>query len=326
MTGDGVECAVRKTPVIVVLGTNASGKSSLGVELARRFSGEVISADSRQVYTGLDLGTGKLTTEEMRDVPHHLLDVADPASDVYSVVDFQRDARRHIDEIASRRNLPMIVGGTGLYIRSVVRGYVFPDVRPDPALRRELAGLTVPELLSRLREIDPVSAETMAADQVRHPTGRRLIRAVELAGAGVPVRRESLEPPPERFLLLGLTWPPEELKRRIDVRLRTRLEEGMVEEVRALRAAGLGDEKLHGFGLEYRYVLQYLQGAYGSEREFETDLARAIFRFAKRQMSWYRKDEDIRWLVSDGGASYVAEASSYCERFLAEDLTGRPAG
>jgi tRNA dimethylallyltransferase len=305
--------------VIVVLGTNASGKSSLGVALARRFSGEIISADSRQVYTGLDLGTGKLTEEEMRGVPHHLIDVADPAEDVYSVVDFQRDARRCLSEIVARGNSPMIVGGTGLYIRSVVRGYVFPEVRPDPALRRELAGLTVPELLARLRAIDPVSAETIASDQVRHPTGRRLIRAVELAGAGAPLRQNRVEPPGERFLLLGLTWRSEELRHRIEDRLRARIAEGMIDEVSALRTAGLSDEKLHGFGLEYRYVLQYLQGAYGSLAEFEAELARAIVRFAKRQMSWYRKDEGIRWLRTDPGGDYVAEAVTCCEEFLAAE-------
>lgn len=308
----------RATPVIVVLGTNASGKSSLGVELARHFDGEIISADSRQVYTGLDLGTGKLTAEEMRGVPHHLIDVADPVKDVYSVVDFQRDARRCIGEISARGRVPMIVGGTGLYIRSVVRGYVFPDVRPDPALRGELADLGVPELLGRLRAVDPAAAEAMAADRVRHATPRRLIRAIELAKAGHPVHLELTEQPPERFLLLGLTWPPEELRRRIEVRLRARIEEGMIEEVIALRKAGLGDATLHGFGLEYRYVLRYLEGGYESSESFETDLARAIFRFAKRQMSWYRRDDGIRWLATGEGQDYPAEAVACCKEFFAD--------
>ena len=216
--------------LIVVLGTTACGKSGLGVELARRFDGEIVSADSRQVYKGLDLGTGKVTEEEMEGVPHHMLDVVEP-NQPYSVADFQAGAYAAIDDILARGRTPFLVGGTGLYVRAVTEGFTFTDARPDPALRAELEGKTTEELYALLREKTGVTL-TGGEENNRH----RLMRSVEKALSG---QWES-PPPQPRYdcLLLGVTYPREEVCRRIDARLQARIDAGMLDEVAELRANG----------------------------------------------------------------------------------------
>ena len=201
--------------LIVVLGTTACGKSGLGVELAKHFGGEIVSADSRQVYRGLDLGTGKVTEEEMEGVPHHMLDVVEP-NQPYSVAEFQAGAYAAIDGILSRGNTPFLVGGTGLYVRAVTEGFTFTDARPDPALRAELEGKTTAELYALLREKTGVTL-TDGEEFNR----QRLMRSVEKALSG---QWES-PPPRPRYdcLLLGVTFPRDVVCRRIDERLQARL-------------------------------------------------------------------------------------------------------
>ena len=214
--------------LIVVLGTTACGKSGLGVELAKHFGGEIVSADSRQVYRGLDLGTGKVTEEEMEGVPHHMLDVVEP-NQPYSVAEFQAGAYAAIDGILSRGNTPFLVGGTGLYVRAVTEGFTFTDARPDPALRAKLEGKTTAELYALLREKTGVTL-TDGEEFNR----QRLMRSVEKALSG---QWES-PPPRPRYdcLLLGVTFPRDVVCHRIDERLQARLDAGMVEEVAALLA------------------------------------------------------------------------------------------
>ena len=294
--------------LIVVLGTTACGKSGLGVELARRFDGEIVSADSRQVYRGLDLGTGKVTQAERMGVAHHMLDVVDP-NQSYSVADFQRGAYDAIDAIRARGRTPFLVGGTGLYVRAVTEGFTFTDARPDPALRAQLERRTTAELYALYQAR---TGKTLAGGEEKNR--HRLLRALEKLSAG------AVETPPcPRYdcLLLGMTFPRELLCRRIDERLQRRIDDGMIEEVANLRANGARDLFLEGLGLEYRYILWYLTGRIPTLDALQDELGRAIKRFAKRQMVWFKKDRDVLWL--DTAVDPLPQAVAATAEFL-----GRP--
>lgn len=292
---------------MAILGTNASGKSDLAVAVARQFSGEVVSADSRQVYRGLDLGTGKLSAVQMRGVPHHLIDVAEVGTS-FSLAHFQAQAYEAIDAIRARGRLPILAGGTGLYVRAVVAGYELVAAPPDAALRAALADTPTADLLALLAQKSPA-----AAGRVEPTNRRRIIRALEVQQHGVDdglMRRAS---PRYDALQLGLTWPPAVLASRIEQRLAARLREGLIDEVRGLREAGHRDEVIDELGLEYRHVLRFLQGAYANESALATALATAIRQFAKRQIAWFRRDKGIHWL--DTAGDYAAEARAQVAHF-----------
>jgi tRNA dimethylallyltransferase len=299
-----------KPKAVAIVGTNASGKSAAAVRLAQVFRGEIISADSRQVYRGLDLGTGKLTPAEMGGIEHHLLDVVEPGGR-FSVADFQKGAYALIDQITQRGRLPVIAGGTGLYVRAVVEGYELADAPPDFARRDELEKLGPAELYDLLRQRDPA-----AAALIDSRNRRRIIRAIELQERGSEYRTEHVNRPRYDFLQLGITWPREVLRQRIERRLRTRVDDGMIDEVRALLAGGVTLEWLDGIGLEYRYVGRFLQGGYASQDELLAELSTAIYRFAMRQLAWFRRDASIIWL--DTGGDYPAQAQRLAQEFLAE--------
>lgn len=296
-----------KPKLVVILGPTACGKSGLGVALAKKYRGEVISADSRQVYRGLDLGTGKVTAEEMEGVPHHLLDVADPGES-YSVARFQQEAYAAIDGVLDRGSRPFLVGGTGLYVRAVAQGYVFHEAPPDPALRAKLEALPTEELRSLL------TREGIPLDVDAWNNRPRLVRLMEKRQNGEDPHAEAEKDPRYDVLTLGVTYPRETVCRRIDQRLLARLEHGMVEEVDALRANGVSDDFLEGLGLEYRYILHYLTGAIPDRETLIDELGRAIKRFAKRQVSWFKKDRDVHWLDMEGDP--IGEASRLIEDFL----------
>ena len=293
--------------VVAVVGTNASGKSALGVDLAKRYGAEIISADSRQVFRGLDLGSGKITTKEMQGVPHHLIDVREPG-EFFSMADFQRMSYAAIDGILARGHLPMIVGGTGLYVDSVLDGYLLSDTEPDLAYRAELEKLTTPELYERLVALVPDV-------QVERNNRNRVMRMLERlhdgddATPGKQARYESLR--------LGVSWPRDVLARRIDERIAMRLEQGMIEEVQSLLDSGVSREFLLGLGLEYRFITQYLIGEIPDRDDMLAQLAHAIRKFAKRQMTWFRRNPDIVWL--DMGGDYMAQACEAVEAFLAKE-------
>lgn len=297
-----------KGKLIVILGPTACGKSGLGVTLARRYNGEVVSADSRQVYRGLDLGTGKVTEEEMAGVPHHLLDVADPGEQ-YSVARFQAEAYAAIDDILARGRLPFLVGGTGLYVRAVAEGYVFHAAPPDPALRSRLEGLPIEELRRALTDAG------VELDEDCYHNRPRLVRLMEKHLNGEDPHAEAERQPRYDVLTLGVSYPRETVCRRIDDRLIARLEAGMVEEVATLRQNGVSDEFLEGLGLEYRYILRYLTGAIPTQEQLIDELGRAIKRFAKRQVSWFKKDRDVHWLDMEGDP--VGETAELIDAFLA---------
>ncbi len=294
--------------VIAIVGTNASGKSALGIELAKEFYGEIISADSRQVYKGFDLCCGKITKEEADIVPHHLLDVRE-IGEPFSAADFQSAAYRIIPEIISRGKRPFIVGGTGLYISSVAEGYVFEKTDTDTELRKKLEQLELDELWKMLTPECKALLEKNPSDSKNK---RRIIRMIEKTSHGqsaVPKKD-----PKYNVLRIGVTWDKETLYRRIDERLEARLKQGMINEVKDYLADGGSGKCLEDLGLEYRHIYWYLTGKYKSEEEFKSALANEIRHFSKRQMTWFRRDSKVRWL--DMGADYQAQARQLIEEFL----------
>ena len=295
--------------LIVIAGTNASGKSGLGVELASRYGGEIVSADSRQVFRGLDLGSGKITPQEMQGVPHHLIDVCQPG-DFFSMADFQRLAYAAIDGIQARGKLPFLVGGTGLYVDAVAEGYELSNRAPDLALRAELETHTTPELYQMLQKKLP-------GTEIDPRNRNRVMRALERLAADDyhPGKRQ----PRYEVLKLGVSWDRETLKQRIDERLERRLRDGMVQEVQGLLDAGVSREFLMKLGLEYRYLTRYLDGELTYE-QMVLELGNAIKKFAKRQVTWFKKDPAIHWL--DMRADPAAQAAALIDRFLDGDGDG----
>jgi len=328
--------------IIVILGPNASGKSELAVKLAKKFNGEIISADSRQVYKGLDIGSGKVPRDRpisfekdsseylYRGIPHHLLDVASPKR-VFTVAQYQKLAKKALKDILKRGKIPIICGGTGFYIDALIYDYQFPKVPPQPKLRKELEKKTTEELFAQLQKLDPERAKNID----RH-NKRRLVRAIEIiliTNKPVPLLNNIRVNPriyPRQsaygVLKIGIKKSPEELKKLIKKRLLKRLKMGLIDEVRRLHyQQGLSWQRLDDLGLEYRYVSRYLRqqaqinadpeaepARYGAsptqtdaekkkilkklEQEMIETLNREIYRYAKRQMTWFKRDKEIYWI------------------------------
>lgn len=280
-----------KPKVVVIVGPTASGKTSLSIQLAQKFNGEVISADSRQVYRGLDLGTGKITIEEMEGIPHHLLDVADPR-DTYTVADYVRDGRAALSNILSRNKLPIIVGGTFLYIDALLGKISTPEVPPNETLRRDLEMRTAAELFALLEKKDPARAQTIDTQNKR-----RLIRAleiIEVLGTVPPTSANELYTP----LTLGITISKEKLRENISRRIIDRINHGMIEEVQNLYAQGLSYARMEALGLEYRYIAEFLQNKI-TQSEMLTQIETKSMQYAKRQMTWLKRNTEIQWFKSN---------------------------
>ncbi|MBR4574573.1 MAG: tRNA (adenosine(37)-N6)-dimethylallyltransferase MiaA [Lachnospiraceae bacterium] len=290
--------------LVCIAGTNASGKSALAIELAKKYDAEIVSADSRQVFAGLDLGSGKVTKDEMQGIRHHLLDVADPG-EFFSLAHFQKLAYDAIDDIIGRGKKAFLAGGTGLYINAVADGYVLSGSAPDPKLRRSIEEMTKEDLIGIIRQNAP---EALLALDMNNK--RRLERAAEKALA-----RVEDQPNVKRYdtLIIGVTWPREELYERIRVRLDQRLAKGMIEEVEGLLDRGVSDDFLYRLGLEYRYILMYLQGRFDDYDSFHDKLFMEIRHLAKEQMTWFRKRRDILWI--DMKDDPVKEASELIDGF-----------
>jgi tRNA dimethylallyltransferase len=287
---------VSGTDVIAVVGPTAAGKSDLGVELARRLGGEVINADSMQLYRGMDIGTAKLTLEERRGVPHHLLDVWD-VTEPANVADYQRLARSAINDVRARGRVPVLVGGSGLYVRAALDDLEFPGT--DPAVRArleaELAAVGPAALHERLRARDPAAAAAILPSN-----GRRVVRALEVIElSGGPFAATM---PEHRYIYdavqVGLAVPRPELDRRITERVERMWAAGFVDEVRALEAKGLRDGRTAARALGYAQVLRALAGEWTDEQAREATI-RATRRFARRQEAWFRRDPRVRWLPYD---------------------------
>ena len=294
--------------IISVIGTTASGKSSIGLELAKKYNGEIISADSRQVYKNFDLCSGKITTEEQKQVPHHLINICN-IGETFSVADFQNKSYNIIQDIIKRGKTPFIVGGTGLYVESVVHGYVLNEGNPNKKLRVELETRTIEELLNLLPEDSRNYIKNNPSDSANK---RRIIRLIEKADNGESL--ENKREPQYVALQLGITWPKDILHKRIDERLTLRIQHGMLEEIREYLNNGGNPDYLYSLGLEYRYIFWYLTGKYHSFDEFYTEMSRAIKRFAKRQLTWFRRDKSIHWLNMDD--DYLGQASMLIEQFI----------
>lgn len=295
---------------VIIAGTNASGKSGLGIELAKKYGAEIVSADSRQVFEGLNLGSGKVTTEEMQGVPHYLLDVAKP-NEFFSLSQYQKLAYQALDDILNRGKKAFLVGGTGLYVNAVADGYCLNEAAPDAKIRAKVEQMTCEKLLELLAEINPE-----ALSKLDPKNKRRLERAAEKALAGQKEERPSC--PRYETLILGVTWPRDVLYERIRERLDRRLSEGMIEEVQALRANGATDEFLYKLGLEYRYILLYLKGEFADFTAFYEKLFMEIRHLAKEQMTWFRKRKDIHWI--DMQDDPMTQACNLIDAFYEEML------
>jgi len=288
--------------LIVILGPTASGKTDLSIKLAKKFNGEIVSADSRQIYKGMDIGSGKVTKKEMAGIPHYLLDVANPKNR-FSVVQYQKLALKAIKNIQKRNKLPILVGGTGFYIQSVVDGIIIPEVTPNWALRAKLEKLPLPELVKQLAKLDPVRAGNI--DQ-NNP--RRVVRALEVVhtlGRPVPTLRSKENG--FNSLQLGITKPPEELKKLIHRRLQKRLKNNaMINEVKKLHKNGVSWKRLEELGLEYRLVAQHLQYEI-SKKEMMNAIQLESEHYAKRQMTWFKRDKKIKWIKNYKQAEILAK-------------------
>lgn len=290
-----------KPKLLVILGPTATGKSDLAVKLARKYNGEVISADSRQVYKGLNIGTGKITKKEMCGIPHHMLDIVSPKN-VYSVSDFQKQAGEVLLGIISRGKLPIICGGTGFYIQSIVDGIVLPEVPPNKILRAKLEGKSLEELQIILKKLDENRYKNIDTKN-----SVRLIRAIEIAETigKVPTLRQTQGKNLYKFLQIGLKVSEEELKSRIHKRLLSRMKKGMIKEVKNLHKDGLSFKRMRELGLEYRYLANYLEKgqplkASGgrmtiSKNRLAESIEKGNMDYAKRQMTWFKRDKKIKW-------------------------------
>jgi tRNA dimethylallyltransferase len=291
--------------ILVICGQTATGKSDLAVKLAKKFKGEIISADSRQVYKELDLGTGKISKKEMGGIPHHLLDVISPKK-IFTVAGWQKKAREKIDNILSQNKLPIICGGTGFYIDSITNSVVLPEVPPNYGLRKQLVKDGPLLLYKMLKKLDPKRAETI------DPKNKvRLIRAIEIVKAlgKVPeIRRRNIE---YRIMNIGLKISDNELREKIDKRLDKRIKQGLIEEVKKLHRKGLTWKRMSELGLEYKYVSQFLQNKINKDEMIEK-LKAEIWRYARRQATWFKRDKSIKWFDSNN----TIKIESMVKKFL----------
>jgi tRNA dimethylallyltransferase len=276
-----------KPKIIVIVGPTASGKSDLSVKIAKEKNGEIISADSRQVYKGLDIGTGKITKREMCSVPHFLLDVANPKK-VFSVADFKKLGQKAIDDILSRGKIPIIVGGTGFYIDTLVFDLDLPEVLPNNKLRKDLEKKTTDELFTELQKLDAERAK-----EIDSKNRVRLIRALEIIDTlgKIPKTKKT-----ENYDVewIGIDWPDDILKERIRSRLLKRIKKGMIKEAENLHNNGLSYKRMEQLGLEYRYMARFLKGEISKTQMIE-ELERQIWQYVRRQRMWFKRNKNIKW-------------------------------
>ncbi len=288
--------------MLVVLGSTASGKTKLAVELARMLNGEIISADSRQVYRGLDIGSGK-DLDEYQEIKHHLIDIVDPGYE-YNIFDFQQNVIDAYQEINNKDKLAIMAGGSALYVDSILKGYRLIEVPENIALRASLATFSHQDLVTKLQQLKPNLHNT--TDLIERD---RLVRAIEIAQGEYEAKEVINDFPTLRPLIFAIKWPREVIRQRITQRLKERMEQGLIAEVEQLHAQGVSWETLYFYGLEYRFIAQYLQGQLSKNDCFQK-LNSAIHQFSKKQDTWLRRLErngtKIHWL--DGNKDTMAQA------------------
>jgi tRNA dimethylallyltransferase len=304
--GEGMAEGAAQPPLVVILGPTGVGKTALSLHLARVLNGEIVSADSRQIYREMDIGTGKATAAEQAVAPHHLLDLRRP-DEVLTLAEFQRLAFTAIAAIHGRHRLPLLVGGSALYVRAVVEGLQIPPSPPDPALRAnleaELAAEGVAALFARLQALDPVGA---AAIDRKNP--RRVVRALEirLVTGESKVALAGAQPPPYRILRIGLNLPREELYRRIDARVDAMLAGGLLAETERLLAAGYAPALPAMTSLGYREMSAHLRGELALA-EAATRMKTETHRYVRHQLTWFRKMGEIHWFEPGEGTPVAVE-------------------
>ncbi|MCX6740738.1 MAG: tRNA (adenosine(37)-N6)-dimethylallyltransferase MiaA [Candidatus Parcubacteria bacterium] len=286
--------------VLVIVGPTSSGKTSLSIELARKFTGEVISADSRQVYKGMDLGTGKVTKKEMQGIKHYLLDVVSPISQ-FNAGKFVRMGEKAIKEIIKKRKLPIICGGTGFWIDALLYGLP-KTVTADWKLRKKLDKLSAAELFNKLKKLWPERAKVIDPNNKR-----RLIRALELALNGKKTIMPHIRAAKYDILKIGVLRDKAELNKRIHDRLISRFKQGMIQEVANLHKKGVSWKRLDDFGLEYRFISRYLTGAIKDQKEMIQLLEIASNQYAKRQNTWFKRDKEIIWVNNPAKANSLVK-------------------
>ena len=294
--------------IIVIAGPTAVGKTKLSIELAKKYNAEIINYDSVQIYKEMDIASAKVTKEEAEGIPHHLIDIKNYDQD-YSVYDYQIDARNKIKELEEKGKNIIMVGGTGLYVNSVVDGYNLTKTDPDPRTREKVLQASSEELIEIIKESQPEALKTLDLNNKR-----RLERAAEKVLNGEEI--VATNSPHYETLLIGVTWPREVLYERIRERLDKRLEEGMIDEVKKLRENGATDDFLYKLGLEYRYILMYLRGEFKDFDAFYETLFTEIRHLAKEQMTWFRKRNDIHWI--DMRKDPFNEACELIDKFYSE--------
>ncbi|MDE2031081.1 MAG: tRNA (adenosine(37)-N6)-dimethylallyltransferase MiaA [Patescibacteria group bacterium] len=281
-----------KPKIIVILGQTSTGKSDFAVQIAKEVSGEIISADSRQVYKGMNLGAGKITKKEMKGIPHHLLDVASP-SKIFTVSEFKKIADKKIEEIIKRGKTPVLCGGTGFYIDAVIDDIALPEVPPNKKLRESLENKTPLQLFAMLQKLDPTRAKNIDTQNKV-----RLVRAIEVAKAigKVPQNPKKIERKYE-VIKVGLTLPDKILKGKIKTRLLNRINKGMLREISNLHKQRLSWKRMEMLGLEYRYGALYLQKKISKDEMIE-QICKQTWQYAKRQRTWFKRDKAILWVNS----------------------------
>lgn len=281
-----------KIKLVCIVGPTAVGKSDFAVTYAQKHNGEIISADSRQVYKGLDIGTGKITKKEMRGVPHHLLDIADPKKQ-FNVEQYKNLAQKAIDDISARRKLPIICGGTGFYIDAVVNDISYPNVLHNKKLRNKLNKKNSEQLFKILNKIDPAFASSLNNSEKNN--NQRLVRFIEIGKALGKIPKIKQERSPYQVSWIGLKTSKEKLQKRIHSRLLKRIDSGMIEEAEKMHKKGLSWKRMEELGLEYRYMAKHLQKRLLLEQMIR-ELEKEIWHYAKRQMVWFQKNKDINWV------------------------------
>jgi len=285
-----------KKKIIVILGPTATGKSDIAVQIAKKYNGEIISADSRQIYKGMNLGSGKITKKEMLGIPHHMLDIVKPTT-LFSVVKYKELADKAIEKIIAKGKTPIICGGTGFYIDSIVKNITLPEVKIDKKLRKRLEKLSAEKLFDVLKKLSPTRAKTI--DKYNKV---RLIRAIEIAKALGDVPEIQEGPQKYDFIFIGLDTKDNIVKERIEKRLLKRIKLGMINEIKKLHKQGVSWKRLESFGLEYRETAKYLQEISRHARDKKSlkkqmieNLKNDIWHFVKRQRTWFKRNKSIKW-------------------------------
>ena len=280
-----------KPKIIVIVGPTASGKSDLAVQIAKKYNGEIISADSRQIYKGLNIGTGKITKKEMEGIPHYLLDVVSPKT-TFTAKNFKIKTEKAIQTILKKNKLPIIAGGTAFYIDVLLHDLDLPEVKANPKLRKELSQKTTKELFSLLKKKDKERAKTIDPNNPH-----RLIRALEIIEATKKPITKTTKKEKYDTLKIGIKTNKEDLIKKINLRLQKRIKQGLIKEVQNLHKKGLSYKRMEELGLEYKYISLFLKNQLNKQEMIEK-LQTEIYRYTKRQMTWWKKDKDINWINS----------------------------